>query len=129
MPYEPTTALEVRAWGQTVGAVSATHSGYALQYTPSWKRRGVGLSPLLMPTADRRTVFAFRGLNEQTFHGLPPMIAGALPDRFGNSLVDAWLASPGIDRTQIISVGTSAGGARAKAVVNFNAETQGIRPG
>ncbi|MBX3099992.1 MAG: type II toxin-antitoxin system HipA family toxin [Salinibacterium sp.] len=192
MPYQPTTVVEVRAWGRSVGAVSATRSGYGFQYTPEWKRSGVELSPILMPTTDRRSVFTFRGLSEETFHGLPPMLADALPDKFGNSVVDAWLASEGIDRaritpldrlaylgqrgmgalefvpdlgpadpiptaldlgeliltarsvlagtldddrhaadalSQIISVGTSAGGARAKALVNINDTTREIRSG
>lgn len=192
MPYEPTTVVEVRAWGQTVGAVSGTASGYGFQYTPEWKRSGVELSPLLMPTRDRRTVFTFGSLSEPTFQGLPPMLADALPDRFGNSVVDAWLAAEGVDSsritpldrlaylgargmgalefipdrgpevppptaldlaqlifaaravltgtltddshaedalTQMISVGTSAGGARAKALVNINDVTKEIRSG
>lgn len=192
MAYEATTVVEVRVWGQSVGALGAAPAGYGFQYTPSWKRSGIELSPLLMPTNDRRTVFTFASLNNDTFHGLPPMIADALPDRFGNSLVDAWLATQGIDRAlitpldrlaylgqrgmgalefipdrgpaapeptaldlerlvatarsvihgsldsdkhtkeaiaQIISVGTSAGGARAKALVNINDETKEIRPG
>lgn len=192
MPYEPTTVVEVVAWGRSVGAISNTRGGYGFQYAPAWKRAGVELSPLLMPTTARRPIFTFRGLNDQTFHGLPPMLADALPDKFGNSLVDAWLSAQGIDRTQItpldrlaylgqrgmgalefvpdrgpnapvptsldiaqlisaaravvagtleddqhaadaltqiISVGTSAGGARAKAVVNINDKTQEIRPG
>lgn len=192
MPYEPTTVLEVRAWGHPVGAVSNTNAGYGFQYAPEWKRSGIELAPLLMPTSDRRQVFTFRGLSEQTFHGLSPMLADALPDKFGNSVVDAWLASQGIDRSlitpldrlaylgtrgmgalefvpdrgpaappptaldlaqlifaaravfagtidddshaaaalsQIISVGTSAGGARAKALVNINEATQEIRSG
>ena len=192
MPYEPTTVVEVRAWGKTVGAVSATTSGYGFQYTPEWKRSGVELSPLLMPTSDQRPVFTFKNLSEQTFQGLPPMLADALPDKFGNSVVDAWLAAQGVDRsritpldrlaylggrgmgalefipdrgpeappptaldlaqlifaaravisgtieddrhaadalTQMISVGTSAGGARAKALVNINDATQEIRSG
>lgn len=192
MPYEPTTVVEVRAWGHTIGAVSGTTSGYGFQYTPEWKRSGVELSPLLMPTSDNQQVFTFRGLSEQTFQGLPPMLADALPDKFGNSVVDAWLAAQGVDRsritpldrlaylggrgmgalefipdrgpqapastaldlsqlifaaravlagtleddrhtedalTQMISVGASAGGARAKALVNINDATQEIRSG
>lgn len=190
--YEPVTAVEVRIWGQSVGAVSAVRGGFGFQYTPGWKRLGVELSPLLMPTTSRTSVFTFAGLNRETFYGLPPMIADALPDRFGNSIVEAWLAEQGVDRgqitpldrlaylgsrgmgalefvpdrspnaptptaldlatlietarsvvtgtlsddghsadalNQIISVGTSAGGARAKAVVNIHETTHEIRPG
>lgn len=192
MVYVPVTVLEVRAWGQTVGAVSAGLQGYLFEYAPTWRRSAMELSPLLMPTDDRRSVFSFPSLNRDTFYGLPPMLADALPDKFGNALVDASLAAQGIDRnqitpldrlaylgsrgmgalefvpdngpsvprqtaldigelvsvarnvlsgtlgsdsetssalSQIISVGTSAGGARPKAIVNINDETAEIRPG
>lgn len=192
MAYVPVTVLEVRAWGQTVGAVGMGAQGYVFEYDAAWKRSGVELSPLLMPTDNRRSVFSFPSLNRDTFFGLPPMLADALPDTFGNALVDASLAAQGIDRSQItaldrlaylgsrgmgalefvpdtgpsnprqtaldigelvsaarnvvsgtlgsdsqtndalsqiISVGTSAGGARPKAIVNINEETGVIRPG
>jgi serine/threonine-protein kinase HipA len=192
MAYVPVSVLEVRAWGQTVGAVSSGPQGYLFEYAPAWKRSGVELNPLLMPTDDRRSVFSFPTLNRETFYGLPPMLADALPDKFGNALVDASLAAQGIDRnqitpldrlaylgnrgmgalefvpdngpsdprqtaldigelvtaarsilsgtlssdtetrsalSQIISVGTSAGGARPKAIVNINEATGEIRPG
>jgi len=190
--YEPVKVVEVRIWGHSVGAISEVPGGYGFQYTPEWRRGGTELSPLLMPVSSRTPVFTFNGLNRDTFDGLPPMIADALPDRFGNSIVDAWLAAQGVDRSQIsaldrlaylgsrgmgalqfipdrnpaaptptaldlatliesaraaiagtlgddgqsaealnqiISVGTSAGGARAKAVVNINDTTGEIRPG
>ena len=192
MAHEPVEVVEVRIWGQTVGAVSVIRGGFGFQYTPSWKRTGIELSPLRMPLGSKTVVFRFPGLSPDTFYGLPPMIADALPDRFGNSVIDAWLASEGIDRREItpldrlaymgsrgmgalefvpdrrpntpaptavdlallieaarsvivgslsddhdsaqalahiISVGTSAGGARAKAVVNINEVTKEIRPG
>lgn len=100
MAYQPTTAVEVRAWGRTVGAVSAARDGYGFEYDPDWKRSRVELSPLLMPTASTTRVHSFR-LPENTYHGLPPMIADALPDKFGHSIVNAWFATQGINREQI----------------------------
>jgi serine/threonine-protein kinase HipA len=32
---------------------------------------------------------------KHTFHGLPGLLADALPDKFGNALIDAWLATQG----------------------------------
>ena len=31
----------------------------------------------------------------RTFHGRPRLLADSLPDRFGNALIDAWLATQG----------------------------------
>ena len=42
---------------------------------------------------DRR--FSFRTLASETFHGLPGLLADSLPDAFGNSIIDAWLARQG----------------------------------
>ena len=42
-----------------------------------------------------RQVYRFPALSRQTFRGLPGLLADSLPDRFGRSLIDAWLASRG----------------------------------
>jgi serine/threonine-protein kinase HipA len=191
MAYIPATVVEVRAWGRTVGAVSGPPGDYTFEYAPEWRRTGAELSPLLMPR-ERRGLYRFANLARETFYGLPPMLADALPDRFGNSVIDAWMATQGVSRTeltpldrltyigsramgalefvpdtgpgmpeptaldlselieaaraavagtlgtedearsalaQIISVGTSAGGARPKAVVNIDDATGVIMPG
>jgi serine/threonine-protein kinase HipA len=190
--FDSVDVVEVRAWGRTVGALapSARRGSYAFEYDPSWVRTGIEPAPVLMPLG--RRVFTFPGLPEETYQGLPPMIADALPDRFGNTLVDAWLARNGVspDRVtaldrlaylgsrgmgalefaprrepnlppptalalgdlvtsarravegtlasenesqaalrRIIDVGTSAGGARAKAIINVDHETDEIRSG
>ena len=46
-------------------------------------------------TARAGQVYAFPRLNPDTYHGLPGLLADALPDRFGNQLIDAWLATQG----------------------------------
>jgi serine/threonine-protein kinase HipA len=38
---------------------------------------------------------SFPELNRVTYHGLPGLLADALPDRFGNRIIDAWLARQG----------------------------------
>lgn len=191
MTYEPVDLVEVRAWGRTVGAVApALDTGYyAFEYAPDWVSTGRQLSPLLVP--NEPGVFVFPSLDADTYYGLPPMLADSLPDRFGNALVDAWMADQGVRRSEItaldrlgyaadramgalefhppadspsngsatalqladlvlaarativgdlqnapkdalhdlIQVGTSAGGARAKAVIAFNPETGQVRSG
>ncbi len=191
MSYRPVDLVEVIAWGDRVGAVALDPASgwYAFAYDPAWIRGGVELAPLHMPL--RREPYQFPQLSRATFHGLPALLADALPDAFGNALVNAWMADQGIsadritpldrlayaaDRAmgalqfrppardaaadpptavqladlvvvarrtvrgqfdsdatvrdalqQLIQVGTSAGGARAKAVVAYNPHTSQVR--
>ena len=188
---------KVQLWGRTIGAVSmqAGRDYAAFQYDPAFARSGIELSPLTMPLNER--VYEFAALPRNTFHGLPGLLADSLPDKFGNALIDAWLASQGrtpesfgaVERlcytgtrgmgalefapglgpkprkatkieidalvqlasdvlthrnelktnfsgaarqkalNDILRVGTSAGGARAKAVIAWNRETNEVRSG
>lgn len=192
MPYTPVRVVEVEVWDTTVGAtVLDPGSGYyAFEYDPAWIRRGIELSPLHLPL--RSGPHVFPSLPEQTFRRLPAMLADAVPDRFGNALIDAYMVSKGVqvgsitpldrlayigrrgmgalefkppggpapraatayaigdlvrearsamtgsfgtetDATasvrHLIEVGTSAGGARAKAVIAWNRATGEIRGG
>lgn len=191
------TVAEVKLWGRRIGAVSLDdgEAVAAFQYEPDFAGSGIEVSPIGMPL--RAEPYTFPSLNPDTFRGLPGLLADSLPDRYGNALIDAWLASQGrapesfnaVERlcyigtrgmgalefapaigprplrgkdieiaalvelasevlTQraglsmsfdgagreeavrdILSVGTSAGGARAKAVVAFNPRTQAVRSG
>jgi serine/threonine-protein kinase HipA len=186
--------IEVRVWGMRVGAVAPDPKlgFYAFAYEPSWRRGGIELAPLNMSLEDSRETFVFPNLPEATFQRLPGMLADAIPDDFGNALIDAWMAKHGVLKNQIttldrlaymgkrgmgalefkpalgahkesaaplrmkslveearkaiegdlsvdaeaeaalaniIRVGTSAGGARAKAVVAWNRKTKQIRSG
>jgi serine/threonine-protein kinase HipA len=47
-----------------------------------------------MPLAAGRR-YSFPALSEQSFGGLPGLLADSLPDRYGNALIDAWLAVRG----------------------------------
>jgi serine/threonine-protein kinase HipA len=191
MSFSHVKVIEVSAWNQIVGAVTLdpTSNFYAFEYASEWLRDGVELAPLHM--ARRGGVFTFPELSRSTYYGLPALLADALPDRFGNSLVTAWLAEQGVDSSaitaldrlayagartmgaltfappsgplsgdvdivnvgdlvtaarsalagnllndgvhgtlrQLISVGSSAGGARAKAVVAYNSLTGDLRSG
>ncbi len=188
-----TPVIEVRIWGQRVGAVAPDPSlgAYVFEYDPAWRRRGIELSPLLLPTTAATASFAFPALAD-SFKRLPGLLADALPDDFGNALIDAWMAAHGVAKASItaldrlaymakrglgalefrpargsssesqqplemqhlvesarqvlrgdlqgethalaalaniIRVGTSAGGARAKAVLAWNPRTEEIRSG
>lgn len=188
---------EVRLWGRTIGAVSMDEGrNYAaFEYTPEFLESGIEVSPITVPLRPR--IYEFPELPRPAFHGLPGLLADSLPDRFGNALLDAWLATQGrtsdsfsaIERlcytgtrgmgaleyapvlgpnprrsttidvdalvrlasdiltrhhdlaghlhqgghdqalADILSIGTSAGGARAKAVIAWNRETNEVRSG
>lgn len=189
-----TTTAEVRLWGRSIAAVSLDSVGgtAAFQYQPDFIGSGIQVAPLTMPLSDR--VYQFPALPQTSFHGLPGLLADALPDKFGNALINAWLAGQGrsadsfnaVERLcytgrramgalefapasgpkarqskpvdvdalvklastilsqrgqlntsfadqqamqDILQVGTSAGGARAKAVIAWNRNTNEVRSG
>ena len=189
-----TRVIEVRIWANRVGAVAPDPrlGCYVFAYDPLWRKSGIELAPITMPLNDSRTTFAFPNLSEPSYKRLPGLLADALPDDFGNTLIDAWMSRKGVEKrnvtvldrlsymgrrgmgaleftpargahresaeplemkslveaarmaiqgdlsgdvesqaaiANIIRVGTSAGGARAKAVVTWNQETHQIRSG
>lgn len=89
------TVAEVQLWGSTIGAVAVDGPGQiaSFEYTPAFRDSNIQLAPLMMPLSDQ--VFRFPTLDPAAFHGLPGMLADALPDKFGNAVIDAWLASQG----------------------------------
>lgn len=192
--FRAVQAVTVSIWGMEVGAVALDPDTgyYAFEYEPRFLRSGLELSPLQMPLAQANAPFVFPSLPINTYQRLPAMLADALPDRFGNALINAWMAERGIaqanvtalDRLaymgqrsmgaltfkpsrgpqaaattavqmeqlvaqarlvingdladgdhagallrQIIQVGTSAGGARAKATIAWRRATQEVRTG
>lgn len=192
------STAEVRLWGRTVAYVSMDQNEAIgrFEWSPDFVSNGIELAPLQMPLKKGR-IYQFRDLPQHSFHGLPGMVADSLPDKYGNALIDVWLASSGrtakefnaVDRLcytgsramgalefepattsqmpaaktlevdqlvelaslafanretlqvkmddrmgdqallDILSVGTSAGGARAKAVIAFNPENRDVRSG
>lgn len=188
--------VEVRIRDRTVGALlyeEGRPGGRSVfEYDPGFISSGLELSPVMMPLS--KGPFTFRVPDH--FNTLPGLLADSLPDRFGNSLIDSWLASQGIPKQDftpadrlgyvgsrgmgalefkpssgpgkgrrdhaidvermselaglalkdreafiadlktgdqaikdILSIGTSAGGARAKAVIAFNERNGLVRSG
>lgn len=87
--------INVNSKGHEVGAVSFdTETGIgAFEYTPSFIKLGIELSPIKMPLS--RQVYSFPQLDFNTYKGLPGLIADSLPDDFGNAVLNAWVASNG----------------------------------
>ena len=104
--YKSVDAIEVKAWGQRVGAVARepTKNYYAFEYDPAWIRSGVELAPIAMPLAQAGEPFIFTDLPEATFKRLPALLADALPDDFGNALIDAWMADRGIRKDAVTAL-------------------------
>jgi serine/threonine-protein kinase HipA len=191
------TLAEVRLWGKTIGAVSLEDGEdvASFEYDAAFAQSGIQVAPMVMPLS--RRLHRFPELARPTFHGLPGLLADSLPDKFGNALINAWLASQGrqpgsfnaVERLcytgergmgalefapaigprakqtthievsklvelasevlthrndlqasfaaegreealrDILRVGTSAGGARAKAVIAWNPEINEVRSG
>ncbi|HUG72899.1 MAG TPA: type II toxin-antitoxin system HipA family toxin [Steroidobacteraceae bacterium] len=185
--------MEVFLWGERIGVtvLDPRYNYYAFRYTPEFRQSGIEPAPLQMPVGADRT-WLFTDLPVDTYRRLPALLSDALPDDFGNALINRWMADRGIsaeditpiDRLaymskramgalqfrpsrgpatttsaaiqmselvtearkavtgtigndehanaalrSIIEVGTSAGGARAKAVVAWNPQTGDIRTG
>lgn len=95
------TAL-VSLWGDVVGAVAWLEDRQygVFEYDPAFLNKGLDIAPIHMSVAEARQGdgrFAFPALSKDTFLGLPGLLADALPDKFGNSIIDAWLTRQGRD--------------------------------
>ena len=88
-----TSVAEVRLWGSLIGAVAYDDGANAarFQYSPEFLGSGIEVSPLMMPLGS--AVYEFPALSRRSFHGLPGLLADSLPDDFGNSVLNAWIAS------------------------------------
>lgn len=93
----------VKIWGKLVGAVAWDEkSGIAsFEYDSRFKTFGIDLSPFKMPIDKRQTIFSFPELRRNTqssfdtFKGLPGLLADVLPDKYGNQLINLYLAQNG----------------------------------
>lgn len=193
------THATVRLWNTDIGYVGLTEGRQVadFEYDLNFLRSGIELSPLHMPLTSK--LYRFPELSMKSFHGLPGLLADSLPDKFGNAIIDTWLATEGrkpesfnaVERLcyigtrgmgalefrpelgkqdglsstsemdvaqlvelaseilthrsslftvfakrkgeqavrEILRVGTSAGGARAKALIAWNPETNRVKSG
>lgn len=88
-----TTAF-INIWGNLVGAIAwnSANETASFEYDPSFKSKGLEISPIKMPIINSNAVFSFPELrNNNTFKGLPGLLADVLPDKYGNAIINAWL--------------------------------------
>lgn len=93
--------VSVKYNGQDVGAVSfnTETSVGAFEFESRFIKSGIELSPIKMPLSKR--IYSFPENNNETFKGLPGLIADSLPDDFGNAVMNAWIAAQGKSTTDI----------------------------
>jgi len=94
---------EIKIWDKLVGAVAWNAStGHAtFEYDAKFKRLAWDLAPLKMPVSITKSKFDFPELRKDknseydTFKGLPGLLADVLPDKYGNQLINMYLAQQG----------------------------------
>lgn len=94
---------EVWIWGELAGAVRWDESqqlGY-FQYDSKFIQKDWDLSPIKMSITQGSRIYSFpelrkgRNETEDTFNGLPGLLSDSLPDKYGNKLINIWLAKQG----------------------------------
>lgn len=81
-----TVTAEVRLWDRSVGALAEVDGRISFEFDPGFISNGWPISPLVLPTGPG--VYAFPELRRaEAFEGLPGVFADALPDRFGNAII------------------------------------------
>ncbi len=86
----------VSIWGKAVGTVawdSERKLGF-FEYDPKFKKMGIELAPLMMPLQGQN-IYSFPNLSEETYQGLPGLLADSLPDYFGNQVINVYLHANG----------------------------------
>jgi len=85
----------VLLWGRLIGAVTWLEDREVgvFQYSPDFVTSEIQVAPLMMPLTE--FPYEFPALPRNTFRGLPGLLADSLPDKFGNAVIDAWLATQG----------------------------------
>jgi serine/threonine-protein kinase HipA len=97
---------EVKIWGELAGAVSWNEeTGLAsFEYAPDFKKLNWDLAPFKMPVSSSSKIMTFPELRKDknsesdSFKGLPGLLADTLPDKYGNQLINMWLAQQGRPR-------------------------------
>ncbi len=94
------TVVNIRLWGEPVAVLAwdAAREVSILEFYDTFSKNGWNIAPLQMPMEDiirGERIFSFPDLKNKTFKGLPGLVADALPDDYGNSVIDEWFAAKG----------------------------------
>ena len=97
--------VDVTLWGTTVGSLGYApgQNSYAtFEYDPAFMDSGIQISPVHLNYPPNK--FTFDQLNHKTFQGLPGFIADSLPDRYGNQLIDIYMAEKNIPPSEVTAL-------------------------
>jgi len=87
---------EVCLWGRTVGGVAELEDGQIVfEYDPRFRRSELEISPLHLPLSIRGPVRFAELARKEGFRGLPGVLADALPDAFGTTVIRAYYTARG----------------------------------
>lgn len=87
---------EVRLWGRTVGGVAELEDGQIVfEYDSGFRTSGLEISPIHLPLSTRGPVRFAELLRKDAFRGLPGVLADALPDAFGKTVIRAYFTARG----------------------------------
>ena len=108
----------VRLWNQAVGALAEDANGQiTFEYEESFRRSGLEISPFKLPLRVAGPQ-SFPHLNRsKAFAGLPGVFADALPDTFGNAVIERYFREKGMPKAalspiqKLLYMGTRALGA------------------
>lgn len=102
---EVTAFAEVRLWGRTVGGVAELDDGQVVfEYDSSFRTTGLEISPVHLPSRVRGPVRFDELRRKPAFQGLPGVLADALPDAFGTSVIRAFYTARGEERKALSPV-------------------------
>lgn len=86
--------VKVTLWGSPIGYLHQQENGLiGFQYDADFIGSGIEVSPIRMPLSNM--TYSFPALPEETYSGLPGMVADSLPDKFGNIVIKRYLDSIG----------------------------------
>lgn len=97
--------VEVKLWGTTIG-----YLGYAprqneiatFEYSDHFYQSGIQISPILMTS--NRKIHTFQSISQKSFKGVAGIFADSLPDKFGNQLIDLFMAQKQISSDEITTL-------------------------
>ncbi|MCK5146234.1 type II toxin-antitoxin system HipA family toxin [bacterium] len=97
--------VEVRLWGTTIGYLGYSPGQRKIatfEYDDAFTPSGVAVSPIAMKYPP--PIHSFDNISERTFKGLPGVFADSLPDKFGNQLIDLYMAEKNIPTEEITAL-------------------------
>jgi len=122
--------IKISIWGNMVGAVAwdPQKNHGVMEFSDDFVKLGLDLAPLTMSYEELmrgQRIFTFPALSHETYEGLPGLLADALPDAFGNTVLRGWLRSQDRGSESLTPLEKlSYVGKRAMGALEFEPETR-----